>query len=545
MKKSYFVRGKEIELQEVPELVAFQLSVDSRQDREAMALELGADVKEKPGWEKSHLHCSEEQRLAFEKAGWLFLTPSKTIATKVRRRGRIQGVDDFGAVYQGKNDQIQVVGDHMIVQLVPDLSEAEAAKMLLEQNFEVLSQFKFGKHLYEVRIAQDDDPFDVSKKLHAHDSFLAAEPQIVEHIPIRFTPTDPSYTQQWQWNNTGTGGATAGADISAETAWDYTRGAGIRVAVVDNGFDVTHGDLSAALTAQCGFIQNGAGGVTFNQTLAAYPNGAHGTFCAGMAAARANNLSNGCGAANQCNLTLVACLGDQVGTQATMARALAYAADPTTEVPGDNAANGADIIACSLGPNGADWIMQTVTQNAIDFAVTSGRGGLGTAIFWAVTNGDFTLDGSDGTDEVVSYGNVIAVGRSTNTDTHDGSGHGPELEFIAPGVDVVSTTSGGGITTDTGTSYAAPCAAGVGALVLAMDPALTWTQLRQVMRDTCDKVGGVAYDASGHHDRYGFGRVNAARAVCQAGIVVTLDTVSLTFNDIPELETTVRAAVFR
>ena len=67
MKKSYFVRGKEIELQEVPELVAFQLSVDSRQDREAMALELGADVKEKPGWEKSHLHCSEEQRLALKK----------------------------------------------------------------------------------------------------------------------------------------------------------------------------------------------------------------------------------------------------------------------------------------------------------------------------------------------------------------------------------------------------------------------------------------------------------------------------------------------
>jgi hypothetical protein len=36
------------------------------------------------------------------------------------------------------------------------------------------------------------------------------------------------------------------------------------------------------------------------------------------------------------------------------------------------------------------------------------------------------------------------------------------------------------------------------------------------MRRTCDRVGGVTYDANGRHDRYGFGRVNAARAVTAA-----------------------------
>jgi thermitase len=38
-------------------------------------------------------------------------------------------------------------------------------------------------------------------------------------------------------------------------------------------------------------------------------------------------------------------------------------------------------------------------------------------------------------------------------------------------------------------------------------------QVRDRLRATCDKVGGVAYDANGHHDEHGFGRINAFRAV--------------------------------
>ena len=33
------------------------------------------------------------------------------------------------------------------------------------------------------------------------------------------------------------------------------------------------------------------------------------------------------------------------------------------------------------------------------------------------------------------------------------------------------------------------------------------------MRESADKIGGVTYDADGHHDDYGYGRVNAAAAV--------------------------------
>jgi subtilisin family serine protease len=119
-------------------------------------------------------------------------------------------------------------------------------------------------------------------------------------------------------------------------------------------------------------------------------------------------------------------------------------------------------------------------------------------------------------DEVVSHANVIAVVRSNSADLEDNAARGPEVELIAPGVDVFSTESGGSFGTSTGTSFAAPCAAGCAALALSACPDLTGEELRQVMRDTAAKIGGVAYDAQGHNDDYGFGRVDAAAAVALA-----------------------------
>ncbi|MFC7080511.1 S8 family serine peptidase [Halorussus caseinilyticus] len=172
-------------------------------------------------------------------------------------------------------------------------------------------------------------------------------------------------------------------------------------------------------------------------------------------------------------------------------------------------ADGADVISCSLGPNGANWQLQSVLETAIEFAQNDGRSGQGTPIFWAVSNGNFPV----ASDEVCSHPDTIAVGRSDRNDTEDGSAYGPELDFLAPGVNVYSTTSGGGYGTSTGTSFAAPCAASVGSLVLGADATLSADQVRQTLRDTCEKVGGVSYGSDGRHEKYGHGRVNAARAV--------------------------------
>lgn len=156
--------------------------------------------------------------------------------------------------------------------------------------------------------------------------------------------------------------------------------------------------------------------------------------------------------------------------------------------------------------------MTQVLNDAITSAATQGRGGKGTTIFWACTNGNFPI----GSDEVCSHPRVIAIGRSTKGDTDDGSGFGPELEFLAPGVDVLIPSSGNSAyRKTTGTSFAAPCAASVAALALSKNPALTAQQLRELMRRSCEKIGNLPY-IDGRNVRFGYGRISAEKAVLNA-----------------------------
>jgi subtilisin family serine protease len=507
MRREYLGRGRVVEIEELDDIVAVKPR-EPGVSRQALARAFGSiasaptAVRDRQAWK------------AFEGAGWVFVHPSQTLRRSLEEREAVEGAEAVQRVFVNPGGRVLLGTDLLTVRLREDLTETDVASELDVAGLEVVRELRFAPNLYEARTRSGRDFLDVSVESRENPAFLYAEPVFIEHIPPRFVPTDPDYGQQWHLNNTGQDGGTAGADIAAEQAWDTTRGGGVRLAVVDNGFDIGHDDLTAALAPTSGYFQMDATGNTvFVQGLGAgFPDNNHGTFCAGMAVARANNGEGGCGVANLTDFIAVACLGDQVGTQVTLARAIAYAADPTQEVPGANPDEGADVISSSLGPNNQPWDMTQVLQDASDFAVTNGRSGLGTPIFWATDNANVPV----AQDEVLSYANTIAVGRSTRDDLEDNSAFGPELDFLATGVDVYSTTSGGGYGTDTGTSFAAPTAAGVGALVLAVNPALTWQRVRDVIRETCDKIGGVTYDATGHNDDYGFGRVTAARALALA-----------------------------
>jgi subtilisin family serine protease len=57
-----------------------------------------------------------------------------------------------------------------------------------------------------------------------------------------------------------------------------------------------------------------------------------------------------------------------------------------------------------------------------------------------------------------------------------------------------------------------PIVAGIAALMLSANPLLSEKEVRDIIKQTADKVGHVPYD-QGHNHRMGFGRVNALRAV--------------------------------
>ncbi|MGB3799735.1 MAG: S8 family serine peptidase, partial [Lewinella sp.] len=68
-----------------------------------------------------------------------------------------------------------------------------------------------------------------------------------------------------------------------------------------------------------------------------------------------------------------------------------------------------------------------------------------------------------------------------------------------------------------GTSAATPLVAGICGLMLSANPDLTAREVKAILEQTADKIGSPAgYDASGWSNQFGFGRVNAERAVAEA-----------------------------
>ncbi|WP_371667216.1 S8 family serine peptidase [Streptomyces sp. NBC_00289] len=512
MSRQYYQRGHLVEAEELDDVVAVKISADTPG---RVAAEMEADLGSSARGEIRESGVDDETADAFARASWMFVRPNPRTREAFTTGAEIPRAEATGKVIRRPNGRIGIATDALTVRLEPALSEEEVERELEAAGLTVVNQLLFATHLYEVRAPAPQDALAASVELHDNDRFIFAEPSFIEHVPARFRPTGARYPQQWQWRNAGSNGGTVDADVHIEPAWDRTFGAGIRVAVIDNGFDAQHPDLAAAVDPLSGSYADGVGSAVFGQGTSGIPDSGHGTFCAGMVGARHNNGAGGTGAAPECTLILLACLPDQVGTQTTLARAVAYATDPATEVPDIGPGNGADILVSSLGPNGADWDLTSTLDLALDFAATNGRRGKGLPIFWAASNG---RNVDIGKDEVVSHPDVIAVVRSTNQDREDNAARGPDVELIAPGVNVLSTTSGGGYSTNTGTSFAAPCAAGCAALALSVNPHLTRDQLRQVMHQSADKVGGpgVQYDTVGHNDDYGFGRVNASQAVTLA-----------------------------
>lgn len=133
-------------------------------------------------------------------------------------------------------------------------------------------------------------------------------------------------------------------------------------------------------------------------------------------------------------------------------------------------------------------------------------------------------------DYPANLSSTIAVGASTDWDYRSHySQYGAALDIVAPsgggfaGIASTDITGGDGYVAGdyvgglTGTSFAAPLAAGIAALLLSRNPDLSADDVRSIMQNSTDKVGGnigaTAYDTNGFNQFYGFGRVNALAAV--------------------------------
>ncbi|MEM9887902.1 MAG: S8 family serine peptidase [Bacteroidota bacterium] len=337
-------------------------------------------------------------------------------------------------------------------------------------------------------------------------------------------PDDNLLDHQWHLKNTGfvadvNWRLRKDADAKVVDAWNRLGNMGssdVTVAIIDNGFDVTHPDLKTKIHRP---FDNWSNSTRIPGKESGY---SHGTPCASVAVA-ASNGKGIVGAAP--NAKFMPINGTSFSSRATE-RMFDYCME-----------NGADIISCSWGTTDPNFSLNSIKKAAITKAARQGRGGKGCIVLFAVGNDDL-----DFVNFYAAHPDVIAVAASTSQDKHASySNRGREVTICAPSNGDWPIIAGRawwdeGVSWETGpyrywrdgrsrgdqykhfggTSSACPLVAGICALMLSANPNLTAKEVKEILQKTADKIGSPSEYVDGHSPKYGYGRINADRAVAEA-----------------------------
>jgi thermitase len=292
------------------------------------------------------------------------------------------------------------------------------------------------------------------------------------------------------------------ADIDATDAWE-TRTKCARVAVLDTGVDTDHPDLVDNLwdnddekpgngkdDDDNGYVDDHIGVDIRDGEGDGEDGNGHGTHVAGIIGASGDNglgVSGVCWSGSVMSVKFMNSRGQ--GAMSDAAEAIEYAVR-----------NGARVLNCSFGSTSNS----SALEDAIDYAKDKGA-----LIVAAAGNDGVDIDKEPVYPAAYSDGNILSVTASTSSDELAGyANYGDEsVDVAAPGDDVVSTYRGGGYAAMSGTSMAAPAAAGAAAILRKENPDSDYSDWRKALRKKVDKPdaleGSVLYD----------GRLNLRRAL--------------------------------
>jgi thermitase len=371
------------------------------------------------------------------------------------------------------------------------------------------------------------DVLEAANALAARDDVRFAEPDLLLHGVVDNLPNDEQFFRCWGLHSAGQNtfagmpdsicqnvfGANCGGldggiddwDIDAPEAWTVTAGDPSIIAVVfDAGVQLDHPDLGEPVMGN-----DFTGGLAGGHPVGTCDN--HGTAVAGALAARKDNSIGVAGVAPGCTLA--------------SARVFWFESDA-------GCSNGINIPAGAL-INGLDW------AQSIGARVTNHSYGIG-AVPAALQEKlsdtrdagmiHFASAGNNGAPPIgvlaaLDTVNAVAMLAYLSPGLQTSSSYGEGLAFCAPG-GLIRTTDRTGddgyvggwgdpalddYTFATGTSFASPVAAGVAALILSVEPGFTPDEVERIMAASAVDLGQPGYDT-----RYGWGFVNAARAVALA-----------------------------
>ena len=220
--------------------------------------------------------------------------------------------------------------------------------------------------------------------------------------------------------------------VNASAAWDYTMGEGVKVAVIDTGIDYTHPDLAPVFKGGYNAVTGGTD---------PRDDQGHGTHVSGTVAA-ARDLKGVVGVAPKVDLYVAKVLDKNgSGQYSWIVDGIEWAIK-----------NQIQVINMSLGGKSGTDALAQVMKKAKEAGIT---------VVCAAGNDSGPVN------YPAKYPEALAVSASDSGDKLAYfSSKGPEVHVIAPGVSVYSTKMGGGFTSMSGTSMAAPHVAGLAALAV-------------------------------------------------------------------------------
>lgn len=358
-----------------------------------------------------------------------------------------------------------IVEDELIVQHKAGAPEAKVQDALHGQGALVDDEIS------PLRIKKIRVPAHAREKVRAA---LAKNPHFTfvesNHIAEpTITPNDSLFSSQWHLPK-----------IAAPQGWDITTGSiASIIAVADSGVDSLHPDLAGKLVPGYNFYAN------TTDTRDVY---GHGTWVAGAAAALSNNGSGVSGVSwGSAIMPIVITSSTGYSTYYAMAQAITYAAD-----------NGVRIINLSFAGTSASATL----QNAVTYAWNKG-----TLVFASAGNYATSTPYYPAACE-----HAVAVTATTSADALAGfSNFGAWVDIAAPGASIYTTARGGGYASVSGTSFSSPIAAGLGALILSVNPNLTNAQVVEILRQNADDLGTAGFDPL-----FGYGRINVYKSLSAA-----------------------------
>ncbi len=373
-----------------------------------------------------------------------------------------------------------------------------------------LSKYMGEYHEFVIDDVSNKNAYEIKSELEKSNEFidvilLDTMPLIV---PISLSPNDTLFDQQWNMTRIRAGG-------KFTSAWDFSIGSNnVIICILDSGCDLTHPDLQGQFATQGVRLDTMmADGSPITPPIASNTNIAHGTACAGIAAASFNNSLGIAGMAGNCRILPLAFVRWRA---AELTRGINFASS-----------NGANIISMSFRFNGLTLPQQILVNGAIQNASNNG-------LLMCAATGNANMNAVD---FPASNPLVMAVGATDQDDNRKtpsspdgepwGSNFGTEVSVVAPGVLIPTSDvqgmdgfdTGDFTTTFNGTSSATPQVAGLAALIWSLFPSLTSTQVRTRIERNADKVGTVPFAiTTGHpngtwNNEMGHGRINALKSL--------------------------------